>query len=106
LRRYIKWLGKARASLDYGVSAFIEKDANSILDFVTPERVLPLAMAVNPVDLLLPQNFQMAKYFKAGTDGFCSPCHQTHSVPSFLELKSHHTRWRVLSMLVKSSSAF
>jgi phytoene desaturase (3,4-didehydrolycopene-forming) len=62
--RYIDWLGRARASLDYGVAAFIEKDANSILDFVDLRRVGPLALAVNPVDLLLPQFNQMAKYFK------------------------------------------
>ena len=35
----------ARASLDYGVAAFIEKDANSILDFVDLRRVGPLALA-------------------------------------------------------------
>jgi phytoene desaturase (3,4-didehydrolycopene-forming) len=62
--RYIDWLGRARASLDYGVAAFIEKDANSILDFVDLRRVGPLALAVNPIDLLLPQFNQMAKYFK------------------------------------------
>ena len=62
--RYIDWLGRARASLDYGVAAFIERDANSILDFVDLSRVGPLALAVNPVDLLLPQFNQMAKYFK------------------------------------------
>ena len=62
--KYIDWLGRARASLDYGVAAFIEKDANSILDFVDLRRVGPLALAVNPVDLLLPQFNQMAKYFK------------------------------------------
>ena len=62
--KYIDWLGRARASLDYGVAAFIEKDANSILDFVDLSRVGPLALAVNPVDLLLPQFNQMAKYFK------------------------------------------
>ena len=62
--RYIDWLGRARASLDYGVAAFIEKDANSVLDFVDLRRVGPLALAVNPVDLLLPQFNQMAKYFK------------------------------------------
>jgi phytoene desaturase (3,4-didehydrolycopene-forming) len=56
--RYIDWLGRARASLDYGVAAFIEKDANSIL-------VGPLALAVNPIDLLLPQFNQMKKYFKS-----------------------------------------
>lgn len=62
--RYIDWLGRARASLDYGVAAFIEKDANSILDFVDLRRVGPLALAVNPIDLLLPQFNQMKKYFK------------------------------------------
>jgi phytoene desaturase (3,4-didehydrolycopene-forming) len=62
--KYIDWLGRARASLDYGVAAFIERDANSILDFVDLSRVGPLALAVNPVDLLLPQFNQMAKYFK------------------------------------------
>ena len=62
--RYIDWLGRARASLDYGVAAFIERDANSILDFVDLSRVGPLALAVNPLDLLLPQFNQMAKYFK------------------------------------------
>ena len=62
--RYIDWLGRARASLDYGVAAFIEKDANSVLDFVDLRRVGPLALAVNPIDLLLPQFNQMAKYFK------------------------------------------
>ena len=62
--RYIDWLGRARASLDYGVAAFIERDANSILDFVDLSRVGPLALAVNPIDLLLPQFNQMAKYFK------------------------------------------
>ena len=62
--RYIDWLGRARASLDYGVAAFIEKDANSILDFVDLRRVGPLALAVNPIDLLLPQFMQMSKYFK------------------------------------------
>ena len=62
--KYIDWLGRARASLDYGVAAFIERDANSILDFVDLTRVGPLALAVNPVDLLLPQFNQMAKYFK------------------------------------------
>ena len=31
---YLDWLGRARASLDYGVAAFIDKDANSVLDFV------------------------------------------------------------------------
>ena len=50
--------------MDYGVAAFIEKDANSILDFVDLRRVGPLALAVNPIDLLLPQFNQMAKYFK------------------------------------------
>ena len=63
--RYIDWLGRARASLDYGVAASIEKDANSILDFVDLRRVGPLALAVNPIDLLLPQFNQMKKYFKS-----------------------------------------
>ena len=63
--RYIDWLGRARASLDYGVAAFIERDANSILDFVDLSRVGPLALAVNPLDLLLPQFQQMKKYFKS-----------------------------------------
>mmetsp|Transcript_32448 Transcript_32448/g.80057 ORF Transcript_32448/g.80057 Transcript_32448/m.80057 type:complete len:612 (+) Transcript_32448:58-1893(+) len=62
--RYIDWLGRARASLDYGVAAFIERDSNSILDFVDISRVGPLALAVNPIDLLLPQYQQMKKYFK------------------------------------------
>ena len=57
-------MGRARASLDYGVAAFIERDANSILDFVDVSRVGPLALAVNPLDLLLPQFQQMKKYFK------------------------------------------
>ena len=63
-RRRTHRLARARASLDYGVAAFIERDANSILDFVDLTRVGPLALAVNPVDLLLPQFNQMAKYFK------------------------------------------
>ena len=62
--RYIDWLGRARASLDYGVAAFIERDSSSILDFVDISRVGPLALSVNPLDLLLPQYNQMAKYFK------------------------------------------
>ena len=49
--RYIDWLGRARASLDYGVAAFIERDANSILDFVDLSRVGPLALAVEARDL-------------------------------------------------------
>ena len=60
--RYIDWLGRARASLDYGVAAFIERDANSILDFVDLSRVGPLALAVNPIDLLLPQFNQARSY--------------------------------------------
>ena len=61
---YLDWLGRARASLDYGVAAFIDKDANSLLDFVNPGRVVPLALRVNPVDLLLSQHRQMSSYFK------------------------------------------
>ena len=61
---YLDWLGRARASLDYGVAAFIDKDANSVLDFVNPQRVVPLALRVNPVDLLLSQHRQMSSYFK------------------------------------------
>jgi phytoene desaturase (3,4-didehydrolycopene-forming) len=61
---YLDWLGRARASLDYGVKAFIDKDATSILDFVNPKRVVPLALRVSPVDLLLSQHRQMSQYFK------------------------------------------
>ena len=63
--KFIQWLGKARASQDLGIKAFIEQDSTSALDFVNPNRVLALALAVNPLDLLLPQTYQMGKYFKS-----------------------------------------
>ena len=48
-RRSIHRLARPRArSLDYGVAAFIERDANSILDFVDLSRVGPLALAATP----------------------------------------------------------
>lgn len=62
--KFIQWLGKARASLDLGVKAFIEQDSTSALDFVNPNKILDLALAVNPLDLLLPQIRQMSGYFK------------------------------------------
>eukprot|EP00854_Cymbomonas_tetramitiformis_P005552 gene5552-6735_t len=62
--KFIQWLGKARASLDLGVKAFIEKDSQSALDFVNLARVGPLALAVNPLELLLSQFWQMSQYFK------------------------------------------
>lgn len=53
--KFIQWLGKARASLDLGIKAFIESDSTSALDFVNPNKILDLALAVNPLELLLPQ---------------------------------------------------
>jgi len=63
--KFIRWLGSARASLDLGVKAFIEQDSTSALDFVNPSKILELALAVNPLDLLLSQHRQMSQYFKS-----------------------------------------
>lgn len=62
---FFDWLGRARSSLDLGVAAFIERDSTSVLDFVTPGLVLPLALKVNPLELLLSQHWQMSQYFKS-----------------------------------------
>ena len=63
--QFFDWLGRARSSLDLGVKAFIERDSTSALDFLNPGLVLPLALKVNPVDLLLSQYRQMSGYFKS-----------------------------------------
>jgi phytoene desaturase (3,4-didehydrolycopene-forming) len=47
-----------------GIKAFIESDSTSALDFVNPAKILDLALAVNPLELLLPQVYQMSNYFK------------------------------------------
>jgi phytoene desaturase (3,4-didehydrolycopene-forming) len=62
---FIRFLGTARASLDLGVAAFIEQDSTTALDFINPKRILKLALAVNPLELLLPQIYQMKNYFKS-----------------------------------------
>eukprot|EP00958_Prasinococcus_capsulatus_P029944 scaffold7806_cov376-Prasinococcus_capsulatus_cf.AAC.2 len=41
------------------------QDSKSILDFVDLRRVGPLALAVNPIDLLLSQERQLCNYFKS-----------------------------------------
>lgn len=64
-RSYFRWLSAAKASLDLGVKAFIERDCTSALDFINLKLVGPLALAVNPLELLLPQQFQMSQYFKS-----------------------------------------
>jgi len=61
---FIRFLGAARASLDYGVQAFIEQDSTSALDFINPKRIFKLALSQNPLDLVLPQVNQMKGYFK------------------------------------------
>lgn len=50
--RYIDWFGCVRVSLDYGVAAFIERDANFILDFVDFFCVGLFVFVVNLIDLL------------------------------------------------------
>lgn len=62
---FVRFLGTARASLDLGVAAFIEQDSTTALDFINPKRILKLALAVNPLELLLPQIYQMKNYFKS-----------------------------------------
>ena len=62
----ISWLLNEMYSMFWtaGVKAFIEQDSKSILDFVNLKKVGPLALAVNPLDLLLPQSRQLSQYFK------------------------------------------
>ncbi len=62
---FFDWLGRARSSLDLGVKAFIERDSTSAADFLNPSLVLPLALKVNPLELLLSQHSQMSAYFKS-----------------------------------------
>ena len=62
---FFDWLGRARASLDLGVRAFIERDSTSATDFVNPALVLPLALKVNPLELLGSSHAQMSAYFKS-----------------------------------------
>jgi len=63
--RFFDWLGRARSALDLGVAAFIEQDSTSVLDFLTPSRVLELALKVNPLELLGSAHGQMSSYFRS-----------------------------------------
>ena len=62
---FFDWLGRARVSLDLGVRAFIERDSTSVLDFLNPGLVLPLALKVNPLELLGSAHGQMSSYFRS-----------------------------------------
>mmetsp|Transcript_23496 Transcript_23496/g.50123 ORF Transcript_23496/g.50123 Transcript_23496/m.50123 type:complete len:536 (+) Transcript_23496:368-1975(+) len=64
-QQYFRWLGEARASLDLGLRDFVKQPSNSILDFLDPRRVGPLAWNVGPITLLASQLRQLSSYFKS-----------------------------------------
>ena len=56
-------VGKSASEFDYGVAAFIDKDANSLLDFVNRESGA-VSFESEPGGLVVGQHRQMSSYFK------------------------------------------
>lgn len=50
--QYLSWLGSARAALEAGMAAFIEKDFDSPLDMLDLPKLLPLLPRLNVLELL------------------------------------------------------
>ena len=82
-------LARSRACVSILASPRSSRGHQLHLDFVDLSRVGPLALAVNPLDLLLPQFNQMAKYFKDETWRFSVTRSFTSDFPLRPRFSSH-----------------
>jgi len=63
-RAYLGWLSKARTALEVGLREFIQRDFDSIFDFLDLRRLLPLLSQVDIAELLGQHHQRLAKRFK------------------------------------------
>ncbi|KAF5837922.1 phytoene dehydrogenase [Dunaliella salina] len=62
-RAYLAWLSKARTALEVGLREFIQRDFDSIFDFLDLRRLLPLLTQVDIAELLGQHHQRLASRF-------------------------------------------